>query len=152
LRRSVGAISEKAMISLALDVSFRDEPDLPAREFADLLHRSGLAERRPMQDPDRLRRMLAHADILLCARNEDGLLVGISRALTDFAFCCYLADLAVDRQWQRRGVGRELIRRTQLRAGPGASLVLLAGPEATGYYPYIGMAKAENAFLMPRQR
>lgn len=140
------------MISLALDITFRDEPDLPVREFIDLLQRSSLAERRPMQDPDRLRRMLAHADILICARDQRGTLVGISRALTDFAFSCYLADLAVDRAWQRRGVGRELIRRTQLRAGPGASLVLLAGPAAAGYYPHIGMTKAENAFLMPRQR
>ncbi len=140
------------MINLALDVTFRDEPDLPVREFIDLLQRSSLAERRPIEDPDRLRRMLAHADILLCARDERENLVGIARALTDFAFCCYLADLAVDRAWQHRGIGRELIRRTQVRAGPGASLVLLAGPAATGYYPRIGMAKAENAFLMPRQR
>jgi len=140
------------MTSLALDVAFRDEPDLPVGEFVDLLRRAELSERRPMQDPDRLRRMLAHADILLCARDDEERLVGIARALTDFAFCCYVADLAVDRAWQRRGIGRELIRRTHLRAGPETSLLLLAGPMATDYYPHIGMARAEHAFLTPRRR
>ncbi|HTZ80118.1 MAG TPA: GNAT family N-acetyltransferase [Stellaceae bacterium] len=140
------------MTSLALDVIFQEEPDLPVREFADLLQRSGLAERRPMQDPDRLRRMLAHADILLCARDEEDRLIGLCRALTDFAFCCYVADLAVDRDWQRRGIGRELIRRAHLRSGPETSLLLLAAPHVTGYYPHIGMAKAENAFVTPRLR
>jgi transcription termination factor NusA len=39
--------------------------------------------------------MLAHADIILTAR-AGLLLVGVARALTDFSYCTYLADLAVD--------------------------------------------------------
>ena len=39
--------------------------------------------------------MLEHADIIVTAR-VTGQLVGVSRAVTDFAFCTYLSDLAVD--------------------------------------------------------
>ena len=136
------------MTSLALDVAFRDEPDLPVGEFVDLLRRAELSERRPMQDPDRLRRMLAHADILLCARDDEETLVGIARALTDFAFCCYVADLAVDRDWQRRGIGRELIRRTHEAAGFHTHLILLAAPKAQTYYPHIGMERHDSAWII----
>lgn len=136
---------------MTYDVVYREEPDLSAAEFVDVLRRSTLAERRPVDEPERIRRMLAHADILLCARDGKGKLIGISRALTDFAFCCYLSDLAVDKAWQGRGIGRELIRRTHERAGLGAALILLSAPKAMSYYPHVGMEKAENAFIMPRR-
>ena len=43
------------------------------------------------------------------AARLDGLLVSVSRAITDFA---YLSDLAVHERHQRQGIGRELLRRT----------------------------------------
>jgi GNAT superfamily N-acetyltransferase len=130
---------------------YSDEPDLSVEEFVDVLRRSSLAERRPVDEPDRVGRMLAHADIMLCARDGGGRLIGVSRALTDFAYCCYLSDLAVDAQWQRRGVGRELIRRTHERAGPETTLILLAAPKAMSYYPHIGMERSDRAFVLPRR-
>ena len=77
--------------------TYNQEPDLTPEEFIDVLVRSTLAERRPVHDPERVRRMLGNADLILTAR-VDGLLVGVSRALTDFAFCTYLSDLAVRNQ------------------------------------------------------
>jgi GNAT superfamily N-acetyltransferase len=131
---------------------YSNETDLAVDAFIDVLRRSTLAERRPVADRARIARMLAHADIVLCARNGAGLLIGVSRALTDYAYCCYLSDLAVDRDWQGRGVGRELIRRTHEIAGPETTLLLISAPDATSYYPHIGMSKSENAFIIPRQR
>lgn len=133
-------------------IVYRDEADLSVEEFIDVLRRSTLAERRPVAEPERIRRMLAHANIILCARDETGKLIGVSRALTDFAYCCYLSDLAVDAAWQRLGIGQELIRLTHERAGAGASLILLSAPKAMSYYPRIGMAKCENAFIIPRRQ
>ncbi len=132
-------------------VMYSNEPDLAIDAFIDVLHRSTLAERRPVADRTRIARMLAHADITLCARNAAGLLVGVSRALTDYAYCCYLSDLAVDRAWQGGGIGRELVRRTHEIAGPQSMLLLLSAPDAMSYYPHIGMRKSENAFIIPRQ-
>jgi predicted N-acetyltransferase YhbS len=83
--------------------------------------------------------MLEHADIIVTARDVRRLLVGVSRAITDFSYCTYLSDLAVDTAFQRRGIGRELIRRTHAAAGLKTSLILLAAPKAETYYPHIGM-------------
>jgi len=136
----------------SFDIVYREEPDLSAEEFIDVLRRSTLAERRPVDEPERIRRMLAQADIMLCAREPKVTLIGISRALTDFAYCCYLSDLAVDEKWQRLGIGRVLIRKTHARAGLGATLILLSAPKSMSYYPQVGMEKAQNAFIIPRQR
>jgi GNAT superfamily N-acetyltransferase len=133
-------------------VTYGNEPDLPVDAFIGLLRRSTLAERRPVADRARIARMLAHADITLCARDAHGLLVGVSRALTDYAYCCYLSDLAVDRAWQGGSIGRELIRRTHEIAGPQSMLLLLSAPDAMTFYPHVGMTKSENAFIISRQR
>lgn len=132
-------------------IRYADEPALGVDEFIDVLRRSTLAERRPVDDRGRIARMLQHADIRLCARDAGGRLIGVSRAVTDFAYCCYLSDLAVDAAWQRRGVGKELIRRTHALAGPETLLILLAAPKAMSYYPHIGLTRSERAFTLDRR-
>ena len=99
-----------------MTVGYRIEPDLDPAEFIDVLVRSTLGERRPIDRPDVIAAMLANADIVATAR-VDGRLVGVSRAISDFAYCTYLSDLAVDEAYQGRGIGRELIRRTHEAAG-----------------------------------
>ena len=128
------------------------ESDLDPGEFTDVLRRSGLAARRPVDEPDRIRAMVRNANLTLTARDSGGCLIGVARSLTDFAYCCYLSDLAVDAAWQRRGIGRELIRRTREAAGPGATLLLLSAPNAMDYYRRIGMATIENGFAFARER
>ena len=100
-----------------ISIEYSVEPDLSVDEFVDILQRSTLGERRPLDDLPTLAGMLAHADVLVTARNPEKLLVGISRAITDFSYCTYLSDLAVDVAYQRNGIGRELIRRTHRAAG-----------------------------------
>jgi GNAT superfamily N-acetyltransferase len=124
------------------------EPNLAVAEFVDLLERSTLAERRPVDDEARLAAMLENADIIVSARC-DGLLVGVARAVTDFAFCCYLSDLAVDESYQRRGIGRELLRRVSVEAGEQTRVILLAAPKAAQYYPHIGMIRHESCWITP---
>jgi GNAT superfamily N-acetyltransferase len=124
-------------------------PDFTTDEFIDLLVRSTLAERRPIGEPETIRSMLEHADVIVAARLE-GRLVGVSRAVTDFSFCTYLSDLAVDRQYQRQGIGRELIRQTHEAAGLKTTLILLAAPLARTYYPHIGMHPHDSCWIIPR--
>ncbi len=134
-----------------MNVTYQLEPDLTPEEFLDVLVRSTLAERRPVSERDTIRAMLKNADVIVTARLE-GLLVGVSRAITDFAYCTYLSDLAVDVAHQRHGIGRELIRRTHEAAGLHTTLILLAAPKAQTYYPHIGMTKHESCWFIPRQR
>jgi len=124
------------------------EPDLSAREFRDILIASTLAERRPANDLERLERMLRNADIVATARDEKRL-VGVSRAITDFAYCCYLSDLAVDVAYQRQGIGKRLIDETRARAGEHATLILVAAPTAENYYSKIGMTQ-KSCWAIPR--
>ena len=128
------------------------EPDLGHAEFVDVLVRSTLSERRPVGDRDRIVRMLSNASLVLTARAHEGLLVGVSRAITDHSYCTYLSDLAVDVAYQRRGIGRELIRRTHEAAGLETSLVLLSAPNAETYYPHVGMLQHKSCWVTPRQR
>jgi len=133
---------------LVTEVIYSLEPDLSTAEFIDVLRRSTLAERRPVDDPARIEQMLRHADVIVTARDAAGLLVGVSRAISDRAYCTYLSDLAVDQAAQRRGIGRELIRRTHDAAGRSTTLILLSAPAAREYYPHIGMQAHPSCWLI----
>ena len=130
-----------------MTIRYAIEPQLAADEFVDVLRRSTLAERRPVDDRARIETMLRNASVILTARDATGLLVGISRAMTDFSYCCYLSDLAVDAAFQGQGIGRELIRRTHEAGGPGTTLILLAAPKARTYYPHVGMTQHDSCWI-----
>ncbi|HMQ61135.1 MAG TPA: GNAT family N-acetyltransferase [Flavilitoribacter sp.] len=127
-------------------ITYQIENDLPAEEFTAVLRASTLGLRRPVDDPERMAAMVRHANLIVTARLE-GKLIGVSRSVTDFVFCTYLSDLAVEEAFQRQGIGRELIRQTKL-ATPQAKLILLSAPAAVDYYPRIGMTRHEAAFFL----
>ncbi len=130
-----------------MEITYLQEPDLSAEAFIDILIRSTLAERRPVYDRERIDQMLRHADLVVTARHQDRIL-GVSRAITDFAYCTYLSDVAVDCEFQRKGIGRELIRRTHLLAGEQTTLILLAAPAAQEYYPRIGFERHDSCWTI----
>ena len=133
-----------------MPVSYQLEPDLTTEAFIDLLERSGLSERRPLEDPSRVLRMLENSDLILTARDEETFLIGISRCVTDFALCCYCSDLAVDRRWQGQGIGKELLHRSRDAAGEDCLFHLLSSPSAMGYYPHVGLEKFDMCFGIRR--
>ena len=125
--------------------------DLDLDAVIELYRASTLGERRPVDDRERMAAMLRHANLVLTAWDGD-LLVGISRALTDFSFVTYLSDLAVRVSHQKHGIGKELIRRTQA-AAKQAKLLLLAAPAAEKYYPHVGFTHHPQAWMLdPDQR
>ncbi|MEF3119070.1 GNAT family N-acetyltransferase [Streptomyces chrestomyceticus] len=121
---------------------------LDVEEAADLYRASTLAERRPVEDVERFSRMLAGANLVVTARTDDGRLIGIARSITDGAYATYLCDLAVDAEFQGKGVGRELVRVTR-EAAPRAKLILLSAPGAVDYYPHIGFTRHDSAWTLP---
>ena len=114
------------------------ENDLSTDEFIQVLMSSGLAERRPIDNHARITGMLKNSQIIITARIKN-VLVGVSRAITDYEFCCYLSDLAVVKEYQSQGIGKELIQKTHEEAGLKTNLFLVSSPSAKGYYPKIGM-------------
>jgi GNAT superfamily N-acetyltransferase len=127
----------------------REEGRLDAQEFIDVLRKSTI--RRPLDDVGRITEMLRHANLVLTARDGNGVLVGVARALTDFSYCCYLSDLAVDQALQGRGIGRALLYETKRIIGPQAMLLLLSAPDPMTYYPRIGMDTVTNGFIIRRE-
>jgi ribosomal protein S18 acetylase RimI-like enzyme len=127
-------------------IDYKIENDLSLEEFRRVLISSSLGARRPVHDDERLQKMLDHGNLIITARENDRL-IGVSRSLSDFAFCTYLSDLAVDQEYQKQGIGRELIRQTKL-AAPMAKLILLAAPAAISYYPKIGMKQFEYCYYL----
>jgi ribosomal protein S18 acetylase RimI-like enzyme len=135
-----------------MDIRIDCEPNLTVEEFRGVLVASTLGERRPVDEPERLERMLRQADLIVTARDGERL-VGVSRALTDFSYCCYLSDLAVDAAYQRRGIGKILVEETHRLAGVEVTtLVLAAAPAAESYYPKIGMQPLASAWMVRRTR
>jgi GNAT superfamily N-acetyltransferase len=126
----------------------REEGRLGAQEFIDVLRCSTI--RRPLDDVGRIAEMLRHANLVLTARDGGGALIGVARSLTDFSYCCYLSDLAVDKTWQGRGVGKALLYETKRIIGPQAMLLLLSAPDPMTYYPRIGMETVGNGFIIRR--
>jgi len=130
-----------------IKVQIQLEPDLSAEAFVDVLRRSTLAERRPVDNLEIVEGMLRHADVIVTARTDGNLLVGVARSITDFHYCTYLSDLAVDEAYQKQGIGKRLIDFSHDSAGKGTTLILLAAPAATAYYPRIGMAQHDSCWL-----
>jgi predicted N-acetyltransferase YhbS len=133
-----------------MDILYAVEPNLSVAEFRDVLVRSTLAERRPVDREDVLRGMLEKADVIVTARHS-GLLVGVARSISDFSYCTYLSDLAVDEQYQKQGIGKELIHRSHEAAGKQTMLILLSAPKARSYYPHIGMTQHDSCWYLPRE-
>ena len=130
-----------------MSIVYARDRKITREQFVDVLVRSTLGERRPIDDDACVDAMLANANLTITAWEGDRLM-GVARSVTDFSYCCYLSDLAVDANLQRSGVGRELIRLTQAALGPKAKLILLSAPKAVDYYPRIGFVRHENAFMI----
>jgi predicted N-acetyltransferase YhbS len=130
-------------------IEYRDDQPLEPVEVARLFEASAIS--RPTKDIQRIARMFANANVVISAW-DGARLIGVSRALTDYSYCCYLSDLAVDVDYQKQGIGRELIRRTQSIIGEEVSLILMAAPGAMSYYPEVGFVLADNAYVIRRKR
>ena len=90
--------------------------------------------------------MLQHANLLATAWDGPQL-IGVARGLTDFSYCCYLSDLAVDKTYQHRGIGRELVEIVRQQIKPACKIILLAAPAATEYYAKIGFTSHPSAWV-----
>lgn len=134
-----------------MNIQYEASRQITEAQFVDLLRRSTLAERRPVDDPKSISAMLQHTN-LLCTAWDGEKLVGVARSLTDFEYCCYLSDLAVDATYQRQGIGRGLIALTQSQLGPKAKVILLSAPKAVEYYPRIGFDAHPSAWILPANR
>lgn len=127
-------------------ISYQVELSLELNEFQSILEDSGLSERRPMEDTQLLERMIKGANLLITARSE-GQLVGFLRGLSDFCYRSFIADLAVARSFQCKGIGRQLIQTARNQA-PEARLFLFSAEDASPFYEKLGFHLHERCYQL----
>ena len=130
-----------------MNIKYTTTQKLTADEFINILERSTLGERRPIDDEKCIQGMLEHADILALAI-DDGHIVGVARAVTDFHYACYLSDLAVDVAYQKKGIGQKLIDVVREELEMGCKIILLSAPDAVTYYPKVGFTQHPSAWVL----
>jgi predicted N-acetyltransferase YhbS len=130
-------------------IIYRINAKITAAQAIDLYVRSTLGERRPIDKVTTFADMLANANLIITAWDQEKL-VGIARTLTDFSYAAYLADLAVDEQYQKRGIGKQLIEETKSHLNSECMIVLLAAPKANDYYQKIGFEHNPRAWTLKK--
>jgi len=130
-------------------IIYRNNAKITAAQAIDLYIRSTLGERRPIDKVTTFADMLANANLIITAWDQEKL-VGIARTLTDFSYVAYLADLAVDEQYQKQGIGKQLIEETKSHLNSECMIVLLAAPKANDYYQKIGFEHNPRAWTLKK--
>jgi len=123
--------------------SERVSPD----EYIDFLKRTDLGSQYPQERfAERISKLVDTVSISLVARNTNNLIVGVLFGLTDFAYWLYVTDLGVDRNYERQGIGRRLMKAAHELAGgeKNIAVYLIANENAVPFYEKLGMKKAED--------
>lgn len=145
LKSQPSTVGNSAKMNMEIEYKFGKIPE--TEEIIELYKSSGI--NRPTNDKERITKMYANSNLIITAWDKNQL-VGISRALTDFCYCCYLSDLAVRKEYQKHGIGKRLIAMTKEKIGDKTMLLLLSAPTAMEYYPKVGFQKADNGFIIKR--
>jgi len=132
-----------------MNITYSSTAKISADQAIDLYIRSTLGERRPIHNRQAFENMYQHANLIISAWDGDKL-VGISRSLTDFSYVAYLSDLAVDIQYQKQGIGKQLIEKTKSDLEPECMLVLLAAPKAREYYGPLSFDQHPSAWTLKK--
>jgi len=130
-----------------MNITYKINQKISSTQFIEILNNSTLGERRPVDDINIIQGMLDNADIIITA-NMDDKIIGVARAVTDFNYCCYLSDLAVHKDYQHKGIGKELIDKVQEQLNYKCKIILLSAPNAVEYYPKIGFTQHNSAWVL----
>ena len=130
-----------------MEIIYKDNimPDID--QIIDVYNSSGI--NRPTMDKKRIEKMYSNSNLVVTAWDKDKL-VGVSRSLTGFCYCCYLSDLAVKKEYQSSGIGKNIIELIKNTIGEQTALILLSAPNAMEYYPKIGFNKIDNGYIIKR--
>ncbi len=130
-----------------MEIMYRQDAIPSAEQIIELYGLAGLP--RPIHDLYRIKKIYANSNLVITAWHDQKL-VGVARSITDFAWSCYLADLAIHPEFQKSGIGTQLIQLTKSAVGDETMVLLLSVPTAIDYYPKVGFTKENRAFAMHR--
>lgn len=133
----------------AMNIEYKINAPISAEQFIELLKFSTLGERRPVEDHECMKGMIENSNLIVSAWDDEKL-IGIARSMTDFHYACYLSDLAVDKNYQKNGIGKRLQSLTQEQLGPKCKLILVAAPDANTYYEHLGFSNNPRCWILER--
>ena len=133
-----------------MNIEYKLNKNIKSSEFIEVLKNSTLGRRRPIDDLETIKGMIENADIIITATIDDKI-IGVARAVTDFNYCCYLSDLAVDEQYQKNGIGKKLISKVQEQLNNKCKIILLSAPDAIEYYPKLGFIQHNSAWTITKK-
>ena len=131
------------------NIAFKKEFVPKLEDVLDLFNNSGYFPIEDKNDTSRIIEMFKNANLLVTAWHDDKL-VGISRAITDFCYCCYLSDLVVHDDYKKSGIGKQLVKISKDVAGERCKLILQSNASAESFYEKIGMQRVDSAFIIQR--
>jgi len=129
-------------------ITYEIAKNFDIEKIIEVFESSGIV--RPTKEKERIKSMFENANLIYFAY-DNGELIGLTRCVTDFSYCCYLSDLAVKKDYQKQGIGKMLIEKVRERIGEKVALILLSANSAMDYYPKINFEKADNAFIIKRK-
>lgn len=126
---------------------------LTAAEYVEFLTRTDLGSQYPKERfRQRIAKLVKNASISLIARNDERKIVGVCFAITDFAYWMFITDLGVDRDYERRGIGRRLMDKALEVAGGEKDIIVYTLPNenAVGFYEKFGMSRSSEVMELNR--
>lgn len=132
-------------------IDYKINMPLSTEQFIELLKSSTLAERRPIDDRECMDGMVNNSNLVVTAWDGDKL-IGVARSMTDFHYACYLSDLAVDKEYQHYGIGKQLQVLSQEQLGANCKLILISAPAANSYYEHLGFSNSERCWVLERDQ
>ncbi len=98
----------------------------------------------------RMKRSLAHCDIVVSARNGDGELIGLGRALSDFAIDTKILDLIIAPEYQRQGLGQAMMKKIAA-AAKGTSIYFETERKHFAFAAKCGYTRRKGLFVFKKR-
>jgi ribosomal protein S18 acetylase RimI-like enzyme len=125
-------------------ISFSDRTDIDPAQLLHLYHQAPWSKNR---SADQAQQMLGHTDLAITAWDGDRL-IGFARVLTDYVFRASIWDVIVDKHYQSRGIGTELVRHILHHPALKQVELFWLCTRMPGFYERLGFSSKEQTGMV----
>ncbi len=125
-------------------ITFSEKKNLDPAKLVRLYQQAPWTKGRTLEDA---REMLRHTDVAVTAWDGD-LLVGFGRVLTDYVYRATIWDVIVDKTYQRRGVGANVIQRILTHPRLKKVELFWLCTRMPGFYEKLGFSSKEQTGMV----
>ena len=97
--------------------------------------------------PERHLNILQGSDLLVLAFANNGKMVGFITAITDGVSCAYIPYIEVLPEWQRKGIGTQLVTRMKEKLKTFYAIDLICDEDIQGFYEKLGFSERRGMTL-----